>query len=409
MQEPPSGQGPIDPQGAFTPPPPPHGGPGSVPPPQFQQQFQQSGRPPMGPPQFMGPPMMPPPQFMYPPPPPPQKGGKSFARTIFTTLAGLILTGSLILNVYLILFSGILAVGNSQRENTLDKGDLNNRIVVLPVSGIIDEKQFEQVNKHLKELTDDKRLKALIIEVNSPGGSVTASDEIYQAILTFKAKAGKPVVIYQRGLAASGGYYISCAGDHIVAQRTTMTGNIGVLLPRYNLSTMLDKWGVKDTTIRSDKSPFKNIPSMTQPDTAEGDAYLKAIINDAYDQFAAVVKAGRQPALTKAGIKDVKEVANGKIYLADDALANGLVDTVGELGAAVAEASRRAGLGATKPSVIRIEEQPSLLDLLGGQSRSGVTPPVGQGGGIEINALKLDAGNIRELMVPKLMYLWDGN
>src|SRR5690349_12616952 len=117
MQEPPSGQGPIDPQGAFTPPPPPGGGPGSVPPPQFQP----PGRPPMGPPPFMGPPMMPPP-YMYPPPPPPAKG-KSFARTIFTTLAGLVLTGSLVLNVYLILFSGILAVGNSQRESTLDKGD----------------------------------------------------------------------------------------------------------------------------------------------------------------------------------------------------------------------------------------------------------------------------------------------
>jgi protease-4 len=362
----------------------------------------------MGPPPYFGAPM--PPQFMYPPPPPPPPGrsGKSFARTIFTALASIIFVGSLVLNGYLILFSGILNVAGGQHENTIDKGDLTSRIVVLPVSGIIDEKMFEKVDKHLKELSTDKRLKALIVEVNSPGGSVTASDEIYQSILAFKAKAGKPVVIYQRGLAASGGYYISCAGDHIVAQRTTMTGNIGVLLPRYNLSAMLDKWGVKDTTIRSEKSPFKNIPSMTQPDTAEGDAYLKAIIDDAYDQFAAVVKSGRQPALAKAG-KGVKDVANGKIYLADEALTNGLVDTVGELSAAIAEATRRAGLGATKPSVIRIEDQPSLLDLLGGQSRSGLTPPVGQGGGIEINAFKLDAGNIRELMVPKLMYLWDGN
>jgi protease-4 len=402
MQEPPTGQGPIDPQGAFTPPPPPHAGGPGMPPSQFQPP--PPGRPPMGPP----PPFYGPPPFMYPPPPPPSKG-KSFARTIFTTLAGLILTGSLVLNVYLIMFSGILAVGNQQRENTIEKGDLTSRIVVLPVSGIIDEKLFEQVDKHLKELADDKRLKALIIEVNSPGGSVTASDEIYNAIMTFKAKAGKPVVIYQRGLAASGGYYISCAGDHIVAQRTTMTGNIGVLLPRYNVSTMLDKWGVKDTTIRSDATPFKNVPSMTQPDTPEGDAYLKAIINDAYDQFAAIVKAGRGPALAKAKVVDVKTVANGKIYLADEALKLGLVDAVGEMNVAIAEATRRANLGTAKPTVIRIEEQPSILDLLGGQSKSGIQSPVGNGGGIEINALKLDAGNIREMLVPRLMYLWDGH
>lgn len=406
MQEPPTGQGPIDPQGAFTPPPPPGGapGPGAVPPPQFQSP---PGRPPMGPPPFMGPPMMPPP-YPYPyPPPPPQKSGKSFARVIFTTLAGLVLSGSLLLNVYLLMIAGILNAGSAQRENTLEKGDLNNRIVVLPVNGLIDEKLFEQTNKHLKQLADDQRLKALILEVNSPGGSVTASDEIYQAILNFKTKSGKPVIIYQRGLAASGGYYISCAGDYIVAQRTTMTGNIGVLLPRYNLSAMLDKWGIKDTTIRSEKSPFKNIPSMTQPDTPEGDAYLKAIIDSAYDQFAAVVESGRKQALIKAG-KTVTEVANGKIYLADEALSIGLVDAVGEIDAAVAEAVRQAKLAGVRPHVIRIEDQPSLLELLGGESRTGLAPPTGQGG-LEINALKIDAGSLRELMVPRLMYLWDGN
>jgi protease-4 len=391
MQQPPTGQGPIEPQGAFSPPPPPGAG---MPP---------GGRPPMAPPPFYGPPM----PFMYPPPKPPRE--KSFARAIFTTLATTVFSVSLLLNLYLLAFSGVMHGEGLQRETTLEKGDAMNRIVVLPISGIINDDSYEQVNKKLKTLADDKTLRALIIEVNSPGGSVTASDEIYQAILNFKAKAGKPVVVYQRGLAASGGYYISCAGDYIVAQRTTMTGNIGVLLPRYNLSEMLNKWGVKDTTLKSDNSPFKNVESMTQPETPEANAYLKAIINAAYDQFADVVKTGRAAALDKAKIKDVKEVANGKIYLADEALKNGLIDQIGDISVAIAEASRRAGV--SNPAVIQMKERQSILDLLGGESgHTPIVPPTGQGSThVELNALKLDASGARDLLTPRLMYLWDGN
>jgi protease-4 len=390
MQEPPTGQGPIEPQGAFAPPPPPSPG---MPP---------GGRPPMPPPPFYGAPM----PFMYPPPKPPKE--RSFARAIFTTLATTIFSMSLLLNVYLIAITSVRSAAGLQREDTLEKGDANNRIVILPVSGIINDDSYEKVNKQLKTLADDKTLRALIIEVDSPGGSVTASDEIYQAILNFKAKAGKPVVIYQRGLAASGGYYVSCAGDYIVAQRTTMTGNIGVLLPRYNLTGMLDKWGVKDTTIKSDNSPYKNVESMTQPETPEANAYLKAIINAAYDQFADVVKSGRGAALEKAKIGDVKQVANGKIYLADEALRIGLIDQIGDISVAIAEASRRAGV--SNPAVIKLKEHTSLMDLLGGDSgHTPIAPPSGSSGNLEINALKLDASNMRDLLTPRLMYLWDGN
>jgi protease-4 len=401
MQEPPSGQGPIDPRGAFSPPPPPGAGmPPSQPP--------LPGGP-GAPPPFYGPPMMMPP-MMYPPPPPPPRE-KTFARAIFTTLATTILSLSLLLNLYLLLFSGIFNGDGMQREVTVAKGDLNNKIVVMPVTGIIDDASYDLVAKRLKTLEADKTLKALIVEVNSPGGSVTASDEIYQALLAFKASAGKPVVIYQRGLAASGGYYISCAGDHIVAQRTTMTGNIGVLLPRYNLAQMLDKWGVKDTTLRSTHSQFKDVPSMTRADTPEETAYLQAIIDDAYNQFADVVQTGRQAALAKAKVADVKQVANGKIYLPDEAIKNGLIDQVGDLPVAIAEAARRANLGTTKPNVVRLKEPPGLLDLLSGQSRHGQSPlPSTQGGGsLELNALKVDAASVSELLTPRLMYLWDGN
>src|SRR6185369_7448337 len=159
MTQPPLGQGPIDPQGAFTPPPAPGGLPPKMPPLPPQGNYGQ-------------------PMFMMPPPPPPAKG-KSFARAIFMTLATTVFGISLLLNLYLLMISGILHAKDMQRETVIEKGDLTSKIVVLSVNGIINEKSAEAFRKQLKTLEDDKTLKAIVLEVDSPGGSVTASDEIY--------------------------------------------------------------------------------------------------------------------------------------------------------------------------------------------------------------------------------------
>jgi len=196
------GPGPIDPQGAFSPPPPP---PGGAPP----------KLPPM-PPGYVGPPV-----YMMAPPPPPPKG-KSFARAIFMTLATTIFGVSLLLNLYLLMISGILHAKDMQHETVVEKGDLTSKIVILTVDGVINEKSAQAFRKQLKSLEDDAAVKAIVLEVDSPGGSVTASDEIYHDLMNYKAKFGKPVVVSQGSLAASGGYYISCAGDVIIAQPTTL-------------------------------------------------------------------------------------------------------------------------------------------------------------------------------------------
>ncbi|CAN5375068.1 hypothetical protein BH10PLA1_BH10PLA1_04010 [soil metagenome] len=380
MSQPPPGQGPINPQGAFSPPP----APGAMPPPGFY--------PPM------------PPAF-YPPPPPAK--GRSFARAIFTTLATTIFGISILLNLYLLLLSGILNSRVLQQETVLEKGDPNNRIVVLSLNGIINEKSSEKFRKQLKTLEDDATCKALVVEVDSPGGSVTASDEIYHALMLYKAKMGKPIIINQGALAASGGYYVSCAGDYIVAQPSTLTGNIGVLFPRFNLSKMLDKWGIDETTLKAKGSPFKNAESMFKPETPEANAYLQEIVDEAYVQFRDVVVKGRSAAL-KGKIEDI---ANGKIYTADQALKLGLVDLVDYPEAAYAEAAKRARLGTVKPTIIRMKDTPGILELLGAKTglgpagASGTAPDLGN---VEFRGMNIDAGTVYDLLTPRLMYLWNG-
>jgi len=388
MSQPPPGQGPIDPQGVFSPPPAPGSAPGAF-----------SQRPPMPPPGYY-----PPMQMMM--PPPPQKGGRSFARAIFTTLATTIFGISILLNIYLIALSGIVSGNGLQQETVIEKGDLNNRIVVLSVHGIINDKSAEKFRKQLKSLEDDTTCKALVVDVDSPGGTVNASDEIYHQLLLFKAKKGVPIIINQGALAASGGYYISCAGDYIVAQPSTWTGNIGVLLPRFNVSKLFEKWGIDETTLKATGSPYKNAETMFKPETPEANAYLQAIVDEAYGQFRDVVVKGRGAAL-KGKIEDI---ANGKIYTSDQALKLGLVDLVDYPEAAYAIAAKRAGL-TVKPMIIRMKDTPSILDLLG--ARSGVGPAGSSDtapdlGSIDFRGTKIDAGMVYDLLTPRLMYLWNG-
>ncbi len=342
--------------------------------------------------------------MMAAPPPAPPKG-KSFTRAIFLTLATTIFGISLFLNFYMLAISGVLSAKDMQRETVIEKGDLLNKIVVLSVNGIINEKTSQTFRKQLKSIEDDSAVKAIVIEVDSPGGSVTASDEIYHDVMTWKAKSGKPVVVSQGALAASGGYYVSCAGDFIIAQPTTLTGNIGVLLQRFNVSKLMDKWGIEETTLKSAKSPFKNVESMFKPETEEANAYLRTIVDEAYVQFSTVVSTGRSGRL-KGKIEDI---ANGKVYTANQAFNLGLVDKIDYPESAYAEAITRANLGGVKPTIVRLKESGGLLELL--NSRTGVSDPSASlaGGKVELNAVKIDAGSVYEMLLPKVMYLWDGH
>ena len=390
IPNPPPGQGPIDPRGAFSPPP----APGNVPPPpQFQQQVPPGGWPP-------------PPPVMYPPPmfmPPPRRGG-GFARGIFITLATTIFGISLVLNLYLLAASGIMAGASSARSSDLLDGDPNQKIAILPIKGVIMDEASARLDRYLKQVDADKNVKAVVLEVDSPGGSVTASDEMYHRIQRFKAEhPNTPVVVAQEGLAASGGYYVSCAGDYLFAQPSTLTGNIGVLLPQYNVSELFDKWGIKETTITSSGTPFKNAGSMFQPEAPEHRAYLQDIADKAFAMFKDVVAKGRQGKLKKP----LAEIANGKIYVAADAQALGLVDEVGYLQDAYQYAAKKASL--SKPTVVRYHDPPSIFEAFAsGKSNVGGASASAGGQSVTVNGVNINAGDLRELLTPRLMYLWRG-
>ena len=384
IPQPPPGQGPIDPRGAFTPPPPPGG-------------FQPPPPPPHMPP--MGPMMMPPPMYM-PPPPPPRRGG--FWRAAFVTLLVLALGGSLIVNVVLLANLGLSGSGGAM-STSVEQGDPKQKIAHIPISGVIMEEAYERFDRMMKQVEGDSGIKAIVIEIDSPGGSVTASDQIHNRIANYKKMhANVPVVVSMAGLAASGGYYVACPADYIFAQPTTLTGNIGVLMPQYNVSGLFEEWGIKETTVESTGAPFKNAGSMFRPETPEHRAYIQDIADKAFAQFKDVVSQGRT-GKGKFDPKKLDQVANGKIYMAADAVANGLIDKVGYLQDAYDYAAQQAKL--TRRTIVKYQDPPTLMDVLM-SSRANLSSRAGQS--IQINGVNIIAGDLREFMTPRLMYLWRG-
>jgi protease-4 len=202
-------------------------------------------------------------------------------------------------------------------------------------------------------------VKAIVVRVNSPGGSVVASDEIYQALLAFD----KPVVISMDDIAASGGYYISCAGDHVMAHPDTLTGSIGVISQFLNVQELLDKVGVEAVVITT--GPRKDIGSPFREMTEEERELWRGILDQVYEDFVDVVAESRE--LSK---ETVRELADGSIYTGQQAKNLGLVDSVGTRQAAIDKAAELGDI-AGKPRVIELRPQPSLLEMFYGlQARS---------------------------------------
>lgn len=392
IPNPPPGQGPIDPRGAFQPPP----APGNVP------QFQQTMPPPPGmmpPPGFMPPPMyMPSPMFM----PPPQKPQRGFARAIFVTLATTIFGLSLTLNIYLLIASGMMSGGGTRLTNLVE-GDPSEKVIVLPISGAIFEDTAQRVDRWMTSIENDANVKAIVLEIDSPGGTVTASDEILHRIQRFKADhPNTPIVVSMGGLAASGGYYVACAGDYLVAQPSTLTGSIGVILPQWNVSKLFDKWGIDETTIESSGAAFKNAGSMFREEKPEERAYMQDIADKMFTLFKDVVAKGRQGKLKKP----MTEIANGKIYTAEDAKAIGLIDDIKYPHEAYDIAAQKAGL--KKKMVVKYHEPETIFDIFNSQTNAPKPNSAKANGSVTINGINVNARDLHDLLTPRMMYLWRG-
>jgi protease-4 len=216
----------------------------------------------------------------------------------------------------------------------------------------------DSIVERLERADQDPSVKAIVLRVNSPGGGVVATDEIYSALTEIE----KPLVVSMGEMAASGGYYVSCAAEEILANPATLTGSIGVISTVPNFEELLDKVGIemlviKSGTMKDELSPYR------QP-TEEEIAHWQAIIDEAYEQFLGVVVEGRD-----LHPDDARELADGRVYTGQRALELGLVDQLGNLPEALELAAELGGIEG-KPRVIEYQRTPSLMEML----LSGLSP-----------------------------------
>lgn len=209
------------------------------------------------------------------------------------------------------------------------KGNVGGEYVArLYIQGVIQEAN-EKYNQEwllstINDLKDDPYNLGILLVVDSPGGTVYESDEAYLALREYK-KSGKPIWAYFESLAASGGYYISCAADTIWANRNTLTGSIGVIAgASVDATGFLEKLGIKTATFHAGKN--KNMLNYNSPLTEEQRAIMQSIADDAYEQFTGIVASARQKS-----IEEIAAIADGRIYTARQAKANGLIDSIGSL------------------------------------------------------------------------------
>lgn len=198
-----------------------------------------------------------------------------------------------------------------------------------PRSFLRDSTSSSSVLELINKAAKDRATKAIVLRINSPGGTVAASQEIFQALL--KARKKKPIVITMGDIAASGGYYIAAAGDAIFANPGTITGSIGVITSYLNFYDLLNKIGVKGIVIKAGE--YKDIGNPTRPLTEEERKILQSLLNETYNQFIKDVATGR-----KISKEKVSQIAKGLIYTGSQAKINGLVDFLGDYNKALKHA-----------------------------------------------------------------------
>jgi len=316
-------------------------------------------------------------------------GGKGTGWRIFW---GIVLAFSVLANVGLFfIVVGLVAlfsVGQSRAYNeaVIEEGPRLSKIVVLSIAGEINSEQSENVHRQLREAREDRSIKGLIIRVNSPGGTISDSDGIYREIQKYRQETGKPVVAFMQGVAASGAYYASVACDKIVAEPTVITGSIGVLMRHFVFQELLEhKLGILPVILTEGKK--KDWPSSFKSPSEEELQYLREkVLLPAHERFMEVVAEGRQGSLT---LREVKDMADGGVLGAKEAVEKKLIDEVGYLDDAIKVSKTLAGIG--KARVVEYRRVFSLSSLLSSRNNS---------------VLKFDLNTLQELCTPQVLYLW---
>ena len=295
-------------------------------------------------------------------------------RSVFTVFLIMFLVvclgGSMMMNF---IFGANMAISSSSGklvEKYVSHNEMaREKIAIITIDGtILNYEGF--IEDQIDSVAKDRRVQGIVLRVNSPGGTITASDAIYHYLVELTEKRNIPLVVSMGGLAASGGYYVSMAvgdtPDSIFAEPTTWTGSIGVKIPHFDLSKLMQNWGIQEDTIVSHE--LKNMGSFAVPMTMQEREIFQQLVNEGFDQFKAVICEGR-PALGKDKAK-LDRLATGQIFTAQQALENGLVDKIGFQEAAVERVIELAGVDPDRVKVVRYEKEPSFFSILSGSGGS---------------------------------------
>ncbi|MER3522818.1 MAG: signal peptide peptidase SppA [Ignavibacteria bacterium] len=256
-------------------------------------------------------------------------------------------------------YSAIKSLDLEPRETIVSgRGD---KLAVVELKGAISSS--EDVVRQLKKYRDDTSIKGILLRIDSPGGGVVASQEMYEEVKKTR-EAGKPVVVSMGALAASGGYYVACGASKLVANHGTLTGSIGVIGEFVKVRDALNKLGIEVKTIKSGK--LKDAGSLTQPMTKDAEQYFQSLMDEVHRQFIGVVERERKLAHDK-----VVELADGRVFTGEQAVRLGLVDTLGTFEDAVRIAASLAGIEG-EPSLVRERERKRLIDRLFGEAESSI-------------------------------------
>jgi protease-4 len=251
---------------------------------------------------------------------------------------------------------------------------LGEGIGLIEVKGLILDS--EEAVKQLSELKKNDRVKAVVLRIDSPGGVVGPSQEIYAEVKKLGAK--KKVVVSMGSLAASGGYYIAAPAAMIMANPGTITGSIGVLMKFSNIEGLMGKVGMKAFTLKTGN--YKDAGSPTRPMTDQDKAMLQNVIDNAHGQFVKAVAEGR-----KLPLEEISKIADGRILTGEQALALRLIDKIGTLQDAIEEAGKMAGIKG-EPQIIRpARKKRLLLDMLVEESASRISELVKIENGFSMN------------------------
>jgi protease-4 len=289
-------------------------------------------------------------------------------------------------------------------EEQVLEGEGQAKILLLDISDVISEKKkasgigFHQktslvarIKEEIQKAEKDKAIAGIIVRINSPGGTVGATDTIYHELVEFKKRTGTRIIACVTGLAVSGGYYVASAADEIIAQPTSITGNIGVIAMKFNVEQLLSKVGIQEETIKS--ADKKDIWSPLRPSTPEETAIIQKVINTFHERFVNVVYEGRRPQLTK---EEIDRLADGRIFTAEQALEGKLVDRIGYLDDAVKEAK----------SSLKLKEAKVITYYRPGSYKGTIYSGFPQTSENEINLIAINGDLLSLMPEVQFMYLW---